>query len=305
MIQSATNVGTGLFLMIGESIHHGKHLLTSYIFMFSLLHYNRLLAEYAGQKFGPDAYWDIVAFPTYEEAYAHTLGYEYDEMADILCIVAAVAAYRAGSYIDPAQYFIVPDIPPKRFFPVHPSEVVSWNFDPPRDLNRRKPKPERRDPILRRKHISFNDSSFFALSLGPSSTPKSGASSRDSGIKPRASKTPSRSSPAHQVITSKYSSENVKRFTLSHPPKSLPSSQYTLTTPMRRCLRTYFDLSKQDLLECTKVIESPHLVSKCYPMFREKGLSDEEIAFLLDWAFDSFDPSDDEEVANRENRDSE
>lgn len=120
-------------------IDHGKFLL-EWVLISTLTHllfHDRAAAAHCGQKKGKLGYWDITGTSTYEEAYALTVGYDEEEAARLEAVVKAKQELEDGTYQPPSEYYIHPNIPPKdrRFKPVHPSRVMSWDAPiPPPDV---------------------------------------------------------------------------------------------------------------------------------------------------------------------------
>jgi hypothetical protein len=232
-----------------------------------------------------------VAFSTYEEAFSYMVGYEYHEMAELVAVVDAVNTYHSGDYSLPLTYFVPNNIPPKTLHPPSPINVLAWN-------------------------TMSTPSSMFTPSFA--STPSS---------KPRSSKLFSATNPGHDIrlnislnglslsptpSTLKAGTTNIGTLTTpiidtsptctKHSTKSsfptgnqAGSSQkwrfgpiITLTRPMREFLRLYFGFTKNDMDDVSGVLKDPSKHATLYPFLREKGMADEEIEFLTNWAFDSF-----------------
>lgn len=63
----------------------------------------------------------------YEEAYALTLGYRLSELDEIISVIVSRRMLERGTYAHPDDYYIHPDIPPRRLLPVTPDSVVPWS----------------------------------------------------------------------------------------------------------------------------------------------------------------------------------
>lgn len=281
--------------------------------MLSFLKHQRDLAKEYSQKQGPMAYWDIKAFNTYEEAYAHVLGYEPHEMEDVIAIANAMEAHRNGTYQAPTQYFIHPDIPAKRFLPVHPSKVHPWYGSPKHDSVL--PSPTKKGKLSSKANYRTQEASESVLfspkkkgNLGsvPSpafhqaipSTPSPQAYYHISAHIPASlsyfpgnqnSSTPSGSnkSGSNKELGSRRPPRPVS-------PNKAPEPEINLTLPMRRYLQILFRCTNAHINEITRILSDSSLSSECYPVLQKVGLSPEQTEFFLDWVYDTFNPTDDE-----------
>lgn len=89
----------------------------------------RKLALYCGSLGKPDTEVIIYGCRVYPEAYAWIVGYNIQEMSELLVVVLAWDVFDAGLYVKEEHYFCHPDIPAYRLPIVPPEAVISWNTD--------------------------------------------------------------------------------------------------------------------------------------------------------------------------------
>jgi hypothetical protein len=258
----------------------------------------RELARKAGQKDGPKGHWDIVAFNTYEEAFSYMVGYEYPEMKDLIAVIDVVNAYCSGNYRFPSFYFIPTNIPPKSLHPPAPRHVLPW-------VTKHSPNFASTPSFKTHRSHTFKASvpghdinlniSLNGLSLSPSpETPRGTTTNRGSSIASFNDSSPTRlKRPVKSPSSTGYQSTSTRQ------QKYGPI--ITLTRPMREFLRLFFGFTRHDIEELSEILKVPSQHATLYPTLREKGMADEEIEFLTNWAFGSF-PDHEKEVGEEDDR---
>lgn len=66
--------------------------------------------------------------PIFEESYAHSVGYFFDEMDELPVVRRARESLANNTYQPPTAYFQHPEIPPRRFDPIPISQVLPFDF---------------------------------------------------------------------------------------------------------------------------------------------------------------------------------
>jgi hypothetical protein len=214
-------------------------------------------------------------------------------MAELVVIVNAVNAYKSGSYNAPSSYYIPADIPVKSLFPARPENIIPWYLPPQRLTSMSGPVGKKGSSRNSSPHKTTRASGNSSRDLSIESLTLETSTSQQSHNTRRNTRSPSKAPTQSRSVAFAHSSQSPQT-AIGRAAESL-DDVVSITRPMRRYLKTYFGLSNQRIEALSRTIQSPQTQFKSYQALLEVGLSTEEADFFIDWIFNSFNSTDEDD----------